>query len=140
MASISNQAQVSFSYEGGSTRTNNSNVVNSTLLDEYSFSVEKTTSRECYRPGDTLTFYIQVTNTGCGCLRNFQISDTLGENNNLTYVEDSARIIYDGTLNSITPTNLSPLEFDVSDRLERGNGFVLLYNVVVNENISEEVN
>jgi len=140
MASISNQAQVSFSYAGGTTRTNNSNVVNSTLLDEYGISVEKTTSSECYRPGDTLTYFIQVINTGCSCLRNFRISDNLGDEGYLTYVEGSARLIVDGILNEIIPTSTSPLEFEIPDRLEREEGFVLLYNVVVDENLSEEVN
>ena len=141
MASISNQAQVSFSYEGATgTRSNNSNVVNATLLDEYSLSVEKTTSKNCYRPGDTLTYFIQVINTGCGCLKNFHITDNLGDEGYLTYVEGSARLIVGGILEEITPTSVSPLEFDVSDRLEREEGFVILYNVEVVEELSEEVN
>lgn len=141
MASISNQAQVSFSYEGSTgTRSNNSNVVNATLLDEYSLTVEKTTSRECYRPGDTLTYFIQVINSGCGCLKNFHITDNLGDEGYLTYVEGSARLIVGGILEEITPTSVSPLEFDVSDRIERGEGFVILYNTEVREDLSEEVN
>lgn len=141
MASISNQAQVSFSYEGsGITRTNNSNIVNSTLLDEYSLSVEKTTSSDCYYPGSTLTYYIQIRNSGCGCLKNLFISDNLGTENYLTYVEGSARVVMDGILSEITPTSVSPLEFSISDRLERDEGFIVLYNVQVSNNISEEVN
>lgn len=140
MASISNQAHVSYSFTGGETRTSNSNVVNSTILDEYAFSVEKTTSRSCYRPGDTLTFYIQLINTGCGCLRNFRISDDLGGEGYLTYVEGSARVIVDGILEEITPTGTDPLEFEIPDRLEREEGLVLLYNVEVIEDLSEEVN
>lgn len=141
MASISNQAHVSFSYEGSDiTRSNSSNIVNSTILDEYSFSVEKTTSRSCYRTGDTLTYFIQVINTGCGCLRNFHIEDNLSETEYLSYVEGSARLIVGGILSEITPSSINPLEFDVSDRLEREEGFVLLYNVVISDNVPEDVN
>ena len=141
MASISNQASVSFTYEGSTgTKSNNSNVVNSTILDEYSLTVEKTTSKECYQPGDTLTYFIQVINSGCGCLRNFHITDNLGDESYLTYVEGSARVIVDGILQEITPTSTTPLEFDVSDRLEREEGFVLLYNVEVVEDLGEDVN
>lgn len=141
MASISNQASVSYSYEGSSTtRTNNSNVVNSTVLDEYALVVEKTISKDCYRPGDTLTYFIQVINSGCGCLKNFRVSDNLGNEGYLTYVEGSARVIVGGILEEITPTNTNPLEFEISDRLEREEGLVILYNVEVREDLSEEVN
>lgn len=140
MASITNQAQVSFSYEGGVTRTNNSNVVNSTMLDEYGLSVQKTTSKECYRPGDTITFFVQLINTGCSCLKNFHITDNLGGEDYLSFVEGSARVIIDGILTEITPTSTSPLEFDFSERLEREEGLVLLYNAVVRSDLSEEVN
>ena len=41
METISNQAQVTFSYgDLETTKTNNSNVVNTTMKDEYSISVE----------------------------------------------------------------------------------------------------
>lgn len=141
MASISNQAQVSFSYAGGTTQTNNSNIVTSTMLDEYGISIVKTASKDCYRPGDTITFYIQVQNTGCCSLKNFQISDTLGENSYLSYVNGSARVIVDGILINITPTSTpETLNFTIPDRLDRETGFVLLYNVTISANIPESIN
>ena len=141
MASISNQAQVSFSYAGGNTQTNNSNIVTSTMLDEYGISVEKTASKDCYRPGDTITFFIQVRNTGCGCLKNFQISDTLGGENYLNYVNGSARLIVNGILTEVFPTSITEtLDFTISDRIERDGGFVLLYNVTIPTDIPETVN
>lgn len=141
MASITNQASVSFSYEGSeNTQTNNSNVVSATMLDEYSIKVEKTATSTCYRPGDTLTYFVQVVNNGCGCLKNFTISDDLGTNGHLSYVDGSARVIADGILSEIVPTGTTTLDFLISDRLEHDDGFVLLYNVTVNSNLSEEVN
>lgn len=141
MASISNQAQVSYSYDGSTrTRSKNSNIVNSTILEEFDFSVSKTSSRDCYRLGDTITYFVEVQNTGCGCLRNFQLTDNLGDNNSVTYVEGSARIIIGGDLRTITPTSVSPLVINVSDRISRDGGVVVVYNVEVNEELGADVN
>ncbi len=54
---ITNQAHVSFSYEGSTeTRTNDSNIVSSSMKDRYDFSVEKTATIDCFRAGDHITF------------------------------------------------------------------------------------
>lgn len=140
METISNQAHVTFSYgESETTKTNSSNIVNSSMKDKYSISVEKTSTTECFRAGEIISYMIRVTNTGCGCLSNFTITDTLGGEDYASYVEGSARIFINGSMNTISPSDLSPLTFSVQDRLERDDEFVLQYNVLVNENISSEV-
>ncbi len=141
METITNQAQVSFSYEGSSvTRTNVSNIVNSTVKDEYSILVEKTATTDCFRAGDVITYIVHVTNNGCGCLSGFTVTDNLGGEDYATFVEGSARIFIGGSMRTIVPTEVSPLTFEFSDRLDRDAEFILEYNVFVNENISVEVN
>lgn len=140
METITNQASVSFSYEGSPlTRTNNSNVVTHSVRDEYSVLVDKTSSSSSFRAGQTITYFIQVTNNGCGCLGTFEISDNLGNEGYTTYIEGSARLFINGELLEITPTGTSPLQFRITERLEQDENLYVLYNVVVNENISEEV-
>lgn len=141
METITNQAYVSFSFEGSdTTRTNASNVVTSSIKDKYSILVEKTSTTECFRAGEIVSYIVHVTNTGCGCMSNFRVTDNMGGEDYTSYVEGSARLFINGSMREITPTDLSPLEFEISDRLERDSEFILQYNVLVNENISSDVN
>lgn len=138
---ISNQSDVTYSYAGArNTQNTRSNIVNSTMNDRYGFTVEKTASVDCFKSGESITFYIHVTKTGCGCLRNFRICDNLGGcDGYLTYVEGSAKLFINGSLTDITPTSTSPLEFEVSSQLERDEEFYILYNAVVSSDIPDEV-
>lgn len=141
MATITNQASVSFSYEGSSeTKTNNSNIVTHSTRDQYSISVEKTSTTDCFRVGENISYIVTVKNTGCDCLNNFMISDNLGgDEDYLSYVVGSARIFINGLMHEITPTSVSPLEFDVSERLEKDASFILQYNALVRRDISSDV-
>ena len=140
METITNQASVSFSYEGSPlTRTNNSNVVTHSVRGEYSVLVDKTSSSSSFRAGQTITYFIKVTNNGCGCLGTFEIRDNLENEGYTTYIEGSARLFINGELLEITPAGTSPLQFRITERLEQDENLYILYNVVVNENISEEV-
>ncbi len=140
METISNQAHVSFSYEGSlETYTNDSNIVNSSMKDKYSFSVEKTSTTTCFRAGDTITYMVHVTNNGCGCLSGFVVVDTFENSEYVSYVEDSARVFINGSMQSITPTDVSPLTFEIDGRLERDEELILQYNVLVNANIPADI-
>lgn len=140
METISNQAHVTFSYGDLETsKTNNSNIVNTTMKDKYSILVEKSSTTECFRAGEIITYMVHVTNDGCGCLGRFVITDNLGGEDHVTYVEGSARLFVGGSMTEITPTELSPLEFTISNMLEREEELVLQYNVLVNSDISPEV-
>ena len=141
METITNQAHVTFSYgDLETTKTNNSNIVNSSIKDKYSLSVEKTSTTECFKAGEIISYIVSVKNTGCGCLSNFEITDTLGGEGYASFVNGSGKIFIGGTMSNIVPTALSPLTFSVSGRLERDEEFVLQYNVLVDSNISSEVN
>ena len=140
MKTITNQASVSFSYEGSTqTRTNNSNIVTHSVRDEYGILVDKTSSSESFRVGQTITYFVEVTNTGCGCLGTFEIVDNLGGEGYTSYIEGSARLFVNGVMTEITPTETSPLRFEVSERVAQDDRLYVLYNVVVNTSVGEEV-
>ena len=140
METISNQAHVSFSYgDSAETYTNNSNIVNSSMKDKYSISVEKTSTTTCFRAGETITYMIRIVNDGCGCLGRFVITDNLGGEDYASYVGGSARLFVNGSMREITPTSLDPLTFNVTDMVERDSELILQYNALVNEDISSEV-
>ena len=123
---ISNQARVSFSYEGSDiVHTNDSNIVNSTMRERFDFSVSKTATADCFRPGDRITFFVRIINTGCGCLGLFRLSDTLGGEDYLNYVVGSARIFVGGSMTEIEPTSLSPLGFEISSDLSKDAEMIL---------------
>lgn len=135
-----NQAYVTYSYEGASgPQTNESNMVTSTRRDRYDFSVEKTATTDCFRAGENITFFIHISNTGCRCLGKFYICDNLGGNEYLSYVEGSARLMVGGSLIEITPTNTYPLEFEISHNLEKNESMFLQYTATVSSSISTEV-
>ena len=140
MEIISNQAQVSFSYEGSmQTKTNSSNIVNSTMKDTYDISVEKTSTTTCFRAGETINYTIRITNIGCGCLGGFTIVDDLSGEDYLTFVEGSGRVFVNGSMSDIVPVQLNPLTFEVDGKLNRDEELILQYSALVNQNISSDV-
>lgn len=140
METITNQAQVTFSYgDSEITKTNSSNVVSHTIKDKYSISVDKTSTNDCFTAGETLNYFIRINNTGCGCLTNFKIEDNLGGENYLSFVEGSAKLFMNGRMLDIVPTSLSPLGFDVDGRLERDCELTVQYVVRVNDSIPVDV-
>lgn len=140
METISNQARVSYSYEGSTeTYTNDSNIVNSSMKDQYSILVEKTATSNCFKAGDTITYMIHVTNNGCACLGRFEIIDRFENDEFTSYVEGSARLFVNGSMHSIVPTDLSPLSFEISDKLEKDAELILQFNVLVSANIDIDV-
>lgn len=140
METITNQAFVSFSYNDSTeTKTNASNIITQSTKDKYSITVEKTSLTDCFRAGENIFYMITVTNSGCECLNNFVISDNLSGEDYLTYVDGSARLFLNGNMQEIAPSNVSSLEFEVPERLEKGSSLILQYNALVNENISTDV-
>ena len=140
METITNQAQVTFSYgDSEITKTNSSNIVSHTIKDKYSLSVEKTSTNECFTAGETLTYFIRVRNTGCACVSDFRIEDNLSGEGYLTFVDGSSRLFMNGTMTDITPTSISPLMFEINGKLERDSELTLQYVVRVNANIPVDV-
>lgn len=144
MAIINNQANVTFSYTGArAPESRNSNVSNTTLIEEYSLVVTKQSLQQGFTPGENITFNINVVNDGANPLTNFTISDNLGlvagSSIPLNYVLNSARLISDDTITTINPTSVSPLEFNVPLTLEVGEAFNIVYVAQVVENLAQDV-
>ena len=141
METMTNQAFVTFSYDGSSeTKTNQSNIVTSSIRDKYSLSVEKISTTECFRVGENISYIVTVKNTGCDCFSRFSVSDNLGgEGNLLSYVDGSARLFIGGSMQEIAPTSTYPLEFEILERLGKTESFVLQFNAKVNSNVGSDV-
>ena len=75
---LNNQASVTYSYSAGGTGSANSNITTTTLLDEYSLSAAKTSLLSSYRPGDNLTYLINIENNGAGALYSVTVTVDLG--------------------------------------------------------------
>ena len=137
---LTNQAQVSFSFNGSTeTRTNYSNIVTSNVKESYDFSAEKTANVDCFKAGDRVTYSIHIVNDGCGCLGSFTINDDFCSEDYATFVTGSGVLMINGSMTSITPTDLTPLTFVISNNLNKNSELVLQYSVDINQNISSEV-
>ncbi len=135
---ITNQSQVSFSYAGTTDiKTNTSNIVTTTMNDRLSIEVDKTSTTECFRPGEIIIYFVHIKNTGCQCLGRFLVSDNLCDND-VTYVEGSARLYIGGSMHMVTPTSISPLEFELTEQLSREEEMFLQYTVTVASNSEAE--
>lgn len=140
METISNQASVSYSYEGSTqTYTNNSNIVNSSMREEYNISVAKTSTVSCFRAGDTITYMVVVKNEGCNCLGRYRIVDVIENSEYLTYISGSARLFINGSMQTINPTDLDLLTFEFEGRLNRDSELILQYNVRVSPSIPADI-
>ena len=109
------------------------------MKDKYSMTVEKTSTNDCFRAGESLTYFIRVVNTGCDCLSRFRIEDNITNEEYVTFVDNSAKLFVNGSMKDITPTSSSPLVFEIDARLEKESELVLQYVLTVNSNISSEV-
>lgn len=137
---LTNQSQVAFSYAGSTeTKTSLSNVVTTTMSDRISMTVQKTSTNDCFRPGETVTYFVHITNTGCECLGRFIICDSLG-GDDVSYVDGSSRLYFNGSMIVVNPANTNPLEFEITEQLTRNQEMFLQYSVTINrESTANEI-
>lgn len=128
---ISNQASVSFGYEGATqTVTNDSNVVSAVINDEYGFTLELTSSSTSYRPGETITYFVKITNTGSESLSNIVVSDDMA-GGVINYIDSSAQMIYNSTITPLSVSNVNPLQMTLPITLPAGESVIVTYNTNV---------
>ena len=128
---ISNQANVSFSYSGATEPlTNSSNIVRATVNDEYGISVSLTSSSTHFRPNETITYFVKITNTGSQSLSNIIVNDELSAGN-LNYISGTAQMIYNDTITTIEATQSTPLVFTLPLTLPAGDSVIVTYNATV---------
>lgn len=137
---INNSASATFGYGDQRIGSAVSNVASASLLDEFSISGNKGVLNTTYRPGENLTYYIQVENTGTNALYNVTVSDDLGgATNPLTYVEGSAYTENDGVFTQITPTSTRPLVFTLAEPLTSGERVNIIFLARADVSIDTEV-
>ena len=141
MAIISNQGNVSYSFNGAQERENaQSNVANINLADEFNLVLDKFAVNDTYLPGENISYQVAITNTGTGILYNVTLADDLGTNNYLTFVQGSAHLITDSERISITPDSTDPLTFILPNPLAGGQTVYLTYMASVVDTIDPSIN
>ena len=144
MAILNNQANVTYTYTGArAPETRTSNVANTTLIEDYSFIINKQSLQSGYIPGDNITFIVTITNDGVNPLTNFSITDDLGRGSEttspLTYILNSARLVVNDTTSIINPTSTDPLTFTIPTTLNSGESLNLVYVAEVNQTLSQDI-
>ncbi|MBQ7466793.1 MAG: DUF11 domain-containing protein, partial [Clostridia bacterium] len=145
MATISNQASVSYTYSGASgTESALSNVSNTTLVESFSLEVNKSSYQDNFTNGENITYTVKITNTGLNTISNFTLVDDLGALDGgvvpLVYQEDSARIYSESIdITPITPSSTNPLTFTFDNELPVGDSLVLSYVATVSGSLPSNI-
>ena len=138
---LNNQALVSYYYNGeqsGGSAT--SNMISTTLLDQYSISAVKNALTPSFRPGQRVAYVISVVNNGQGPLYNVTIADNLGGAGALIYLNNSMKVYLDGTQLSISPVvSGNSLITTMSGPLESGQTLLLVYVATVSSTLDSTV-
>lgn len=137
MAQITNSASASYSYGTSGSSNSTSNTVTAELLEEYAISATKYAINQTFRPGGTVTYAVQVTNSGTSPLYAITVSDDLEATNELTYLDGSAYIWTGETFSLITPSSTNPLTFILDNSLASGDSIFIVFSAVVSTELTE---
>ncbi len=127
MAQFTNQAQLSYNLG-----VVNSNVAVGQLLEV--LSVTKTALRESYTVGDTVTYAVNLINSGTTAYNGLTLTDDLGgdENTPLTFTPDSVRYFINGVLQPAPTVEAGP-PLSISEiTVPAGGNTTVLYQAVAN--------
>ncbi len=139
MAQISNSASVAYNYGESGTGSATSNTAVATLLEDYSISVNKYSLEDNFRPGENITYFVQITNEGTLPLYNITISDDLaGTAVPLEYVSGTLNLLSDGGITAYTPSSTKPLTWTYSNALASGETITFAYVARVDTSVSSE--
>ena len=125
---INNTATATYGFGKSGINSTTSNVASTNLIEEYAISGFKSTLNSGYRPGDNITYMINVRNDGTAALYNVTINDDLGGSSApLMFVDGSAMLNFNGTNSEIVPTSTSPLSFTLPQALQGGDQATITY-------------
>ncbi len=141
MATILNNSATLTYNSGANTGSAASNVVSTSLLESAAVSVEKFSVNSSWRPGENITYFVTVTNTGTQPLESVTVTDDLGGETDtpMFYVQGSARVIAGAEVTQVTPADINPLVIPIADALLPGESVIVLYVARVNATIEDEV-
>lgn len=132
---LNNQANITYDYTGAVTpETVGSNTVATTLLDEYSMTATKTPLSSTFRPGDNVTYTIEIENNGLGDLYNLQVIDNLGSDTSVKPLTFLNAILYLNNVQTpITPTTAADnsIIFSLPSPFTSGSAAIIIYNATV---------
>ena len=141
MATINNSASAVYGYGRDNQDTAVSNVATANLLEQFSLSGVKNVQNPSFRPGEVLSYYITATNTGTDNLYNLTFSDDLsGAGNQLTFIDGSAYLNFNGQISPIVPTSVNPLTFVIPNVIVSGDIATVDFLVRVNSSVPNTVN
>lgn len=137
---IRNLASVTYGYGDEGNDSAISNVAVANLIEEYSITGFKSSLNTGFRPGQNVTYIVQVENTGTQPLYSVTISDDLGGSEQpLTFVVGSGSLNIDGTITQIIPTSTNPLEFTLVNPLPSGEKATITYIARVSSSLESDV-
>lgn len=138
---ISNTASATYAYGRSSSGSAVSNQVMASLVEEYAINAVKTALNGTFRPGENITYSIQIVNEGTtGNLYTVSVvDDNGGVGTPLSYVENSAYLSINGTLTPINPTSTNPLTFALAGPINAGQSASIIYVARVSDSIDPDV-
>ena len=132
---MSNQATATYTFAGSTeelTEISNENQV--ILRSETGISITKTADTESFVPGQTITYYVSISNTGSLYFTGVRLTDDLSGTGYLTYVPNSARLFINGQWLAAEIVSTNPLVATLSPLAPSGS-YLLMYQATVNSTI-----
>ena len=136
---MSNQATATYTFAGSTeelTEISNENQV--ILRNETGISITKTSDTNTFLPGQTITYYVSITNTGSLYFTGVRITDDLTGTGYLTYVPNSARLFINGQWLAAEVVSTNPLVATLSP-LSPSGSYLLMYQATVSSSIPATV-
>lgn len=131
---INNQANITYQYNS-STGNATSNIVETTVLDLYGITANKTALQQTFKPGENITYITTIKNSGSANLYNVTLQDDLG-NNNLTILNNSIYIYKNEELQTIDPSGTF---IEIPGILTPGEQVLVIYIATVNNDIDSTI-
>lgn len=131
---INNQANITYQYNS-STGNATSNIVETTVLDLYGITANKTALQQTFKPGENITYITTIENSGSANLYNVTLQDDLG-NNNLTILNNSIYIYKNEVLQTIDPSGTF---IEIPGILTPGEQVLVIYIATVNNDIDSTI-
>lgn len=137
---INNTASVAYAYGRSGVDSATSNVATTSLIEDYAISATKQSLNSSFRPGENITYSINVRNDGTEPLYLVTISDDLGgAGQPLSFVEGSGLSVVNGVTNTVVPTTINPLTFTLSSPLASGESATLVFVTRVSSSLAETI-
>lgn len=137
---INNTASVAYAYGRSGVDSATSNVATTSLIEDYAISATKQSLNSSFRPGENITYSINVRNDGTEPLYLVTISDDLGgAGQPLSFVEGSGLSVVNGVTSTVVPTTINPLTFTLSSPLASGESATLVFVTRVSSSLAETI-